>query len=777
MKVSLAWVFDYIDGDWTQIDVQNLVSFFNKTTAEVDTLSKLELDLDLFTLATVHKISPDYITVYSEEDNAEYTCPTRSDLMQGDCCLLKKCGNAYTWVTLSDLGSSKDTVLPPLSCSKQLRAGGWKKTVNTQDYILDIDNKSITNRPDMWCHRGVAREMAALLKLPFKPLNQFVVPQKTNTCNVPMIPATNDNPFTIVIKNDTVVNRYCGLYCELSESRASSVTMAFRLARIDCRVINAIVDGTNYVMFDIGQPLHAFDAHKVKTRTIETRLAYQQESVSLLDGQTVLLTQDDYVITDGNNPIALAGIMGGSSTAVDRNTKAIFLESAVFDGGTVRKTAARLHLRTDSSARFEKSLDPEQSSVALCRLLKIWQDEGLIVHTISTISCFGKKNISREIVITHDCIEKRLGTHVEPQLVMEILTRLECMVTRTTEGTSITYKIVPPSFRVTKDITVKEDIIEEIGRYYGYGNIPSILPCRAMKPFDVSIVMRTRAIKDCMAYGMAMREVANYAMFDESFLRELQWHPSQSVTIQNPVSENWCRMVTTLIPGLLKNIVANKNERETLRLFEYGRTWHVTNTITEHKVLAGIFYNKKETIDFYQAKSDITKLFAMLKLDVTWKKVDTPEYPWLAPYQTAEIYHNEMKIGYAGKAHCSMLKKLVDGDAFMFELDVDFLLKYKPVEKRFVPLAKYPSVERDISIMVPVTHTVESIIALLKKVSEKIISVYLVDFFVKDDWFDKRSLTFRCVLQDPEKTMTAEEVNAIWADLTQTLTAIGAQIR
>jgi len=777
MKVSLAWIFEYINGDWTQVDIKSLVDSFNKTTAEVDGFSKLELDLNLFTLAMVTKISSDHIIVYSKEHDAEYTCSTRSDLLQGDCCLLKKDTKGYRWATMADLGSDKDGILPALSCDEQLVSGAWKQKIDAHDYILDIDNKSITNRPDMWCHRGVAREIAALLKLPLKPIDSFVIPKTVKKCKGLTCHATADNPFTVTIKDESIVKRYCSLYCELPEPRASFVTMACRLARIDCRVINAIVDGTNYVMFDMGQPLHAFDAQKVTTHTVEPRLAHKKESLSLLDGQTVNLTPDDYVITDGKNPIALAGIMGGNSTAVDRDTKCVFLESAVFDGGIVRKTAARFHLRTDSSARFEKSLDPELSSVALCRLLKVWHDEGLSVKTSESISCFGKEYEPRDIVVSHECIEKRLGTHVDPDFVIETLKRLEFTVTRKTEGASVVYNVVPPSFRATKDITIKEDVIEEIGRYYGYGNIPSTLPYREMKPFDVSTMMRTRSIKDCMAYDLEMREVANYAMFDESFLRELQWQPKESVSIRNPVSENWCRMVTTLVPGLLKNIVANKSENDILRFFEYGRVWHPIDTVTERKVLAGIFYNQKGVVDFYQAKSDLSRLFAMLKLDVTWNKIDTPEYPWLAPYQTAEIRHAGTKIGYAGKAHCSVLKKLVDGDVFMFELDADFLLAYKPAAKRFVPLAKYPGVERDVSIMVPATCTVDSIISLLKKVSDKIVSVYLVDFFVKDDWFDKRSLTFRCILQDPEKTMTSEEVDAIWSDLTQALTAIGAQIR
>jgi phenylalanyl-tRNA synthetase beta chain len=290
-------------------------------------------------------------------------------------------------------------------------------------------------------------------------------------------------------------------------------------------------------------------------------------------------------------------------------------------------------------------------------------------------------------------------------------------------------------------------------------------------------MMRVRAIKNCMASALSMHEVCNYAMFDESFLHELQWDPVYTVDIKNPVSENWRRMATTLMPGLIKNVVTNKTEADILQFFEYGRTWHLDETLQECKVLAGIFYNQKNSVDFYVAKAQLTQLFAMLDLNVTWQKVEKPLYPWLAPYQTADIICNDKKIGYAGKAHCSLLKKFVDGDAFMFELDADFLISYNPPSKRFVPTPKYPGVQRDVSVMVPSAVTVDSLLNALKNVSDIVVKVSLVDFFIKEDWFDKRSLTFRVWLQDPEKTMTTQQVDAVWSCVTQTLTSMNAEIR
>ena len=777
MKVSLAWLFEHINGDWTKVDIPLLIDLFNKTTAEIAGFSKLELDLTPFTLVTVSKVGHSDVTARSEELSKTIELTARPDIYDGECYLVKKDGAQFRWATMRDIGSEKESLLPALYCPQDLLGGSWKKNIKTHDYIFDIDNKSITNRPDMWGHRGVAREIATLLKLNLIPLQEFLVSKAVKYCDGLESLSELDNPFIVKVEDPLIVKQYASIYCDHIEQRASTIAMIFALARVDCRPINSIVDGTNYVMFDLGQPMHAFDAAKVATRIIVPRKAKEKEALTLLDGQTVELIPDDYLITDGKKPLALAGVMGGQASAVDRDTNAVFIESAVFDGGTIRKTAARLHIRTDSSARFEKSLDPNQSSVAILRLLKVWHDAGVQVQSAGQINLIGHMAKPGEIIITHDCIEKHLGVTIPCEFVTETLTRLEFLVREDAFAEQTTYIITVPTFRGTKDVTIKEDIIEEVGRNFGYGNIPAHLPSRITKPHDITPMMRLRTIKNCMAYALSMREVCNYAMFDESFLRELKWNPAYTVDIKNPVSENWRRMVTTLIPGLIKNVVTNKTDADILQFFEHGRTWQLKSTLQENNVLAGIFYSQKNTIDFYVARAQITRLFAMLNLEVTWQKVEKPSYPWLAPYQTADIIHSGKNIGYAGKAHCSLMKKFVDGDAFMFELDADFLVDYKPQFKRFIPSPKYPGVQRDVSIMVPSTVTVDTLLQALKKVSDIIVNVALVDFFIKEDWFDKRSLTFRLFLQDPDKTMTTEQVDAIWARVIKTLTSMDAEIR
>lgn len=777
MKVSLAWIYDHINGDVTNVNVAQLADLFNKTTAEMTDVQKINLDLKALTLAKVTQLNKKEAVVFSPEFNKEYNLPGRIDIAQDYYYLIIHDSENYRWATIAGIGGNKEGLLPAFYCPEPLVAGEWKKEIEAEDYILEIDNKSITNRPDMWCHRGVAREVAALLKQSLNPIEDFLAHKVVKEYEGLTAPSSLDNPFGITVEQNNLCKRYVGLYVDYIEPRPSMLNMAFRLARVESRPINAIVDGTNYVMLDVGQPLHAFDATKFQTRSIVTRCAQSKEQLTLLDGQVLELTDQDYLITDGNHPIALAGIMGGASTAVDQKTQSIFLEAACFDAGIIRKTTVRYHLRTESSVRFEKALDPNLTILALLRLLRIWQDTKMNMRAAEHINAIGHFAVEPEIVVTHECIQKCIGTSIAEDFVINTLKQLEFKVTKDPYACATTYIVKVPTFRATKDITIKEDIVEEIARFFGYGSIPVCLPIREMGSFSLHDCVRTRAIKECMAYSLSMNEVCNYAMFDESFIGQLEWEPHHTIGIKNPVSENWRRMVTTLIPGLLKNVLTNKSEADSLRFFEWGRTWEFGTKPVERKVLAGIFFDQKKSVDFYETKALLMRLFKRFEIDVVWQKIDDPEFPWLAPYQSAYIMHKGTKIGYAGKGHCALLGRLFEGDTFMFELDGDFLQNYQAPHVTFVPVPKYPGVERDVSLLVRAVLTVDHLAGVIKDVDPTIVSVQLIDFFTKEDWLDKRSLTFRCLMLDPNKTLTTQEVDVIWSQVISTLQQLGAQVR
>lgn len=773
MKLSIAWIFDHIQADWKQTDIPKLVDTFNRTTAEIEHFYKVSLDLDLFTLARVISVRPDAVVVESSELKKEISLPYRDDAVEGHLFLVKKEGKAFQWATVRDWHCNKDGLLPAFYCDEQQCSGSWKKDFEVEDYIIDVDNKSITHRPDMWGHRGFAREIAAILKVPCELLEHFLVDKKIKQYDSYNAPKSEQNPFSLDVKDPEICKRFVGFYMDQVEQKPSSLWMAYRLLRVDTRAIDALVDATNYVMLDVSQPMHAFDAQKIASHNIVVRFARNKEKLTLLDGETVELTSHDCVVTDGKNPIALGGVMGGLSTAVTPTTNALFLEAACFDATTIRRTAAQFKKRTEASARFEKSLDPNQNTTAILRFLKLLDQMHVKRNDADEIVSLGKRAQEVEITITHDCIEQKLGTTVSSDFVISMLERLAFAVSFS-DGL---YTIFVPTFRCTKDVTIKEDIVEEVGRFFGFESIERILPSREMASFSLNAVLRKRSIKRLLAYSLSMREVYNYAFFDESFLRELQWEPKDTPTIKNPVSENWRRLVTSLIPALLKTVVINKADHDSLRFFEWGRTWTQEKKIIEQNTLAGIFFDQHATIDFYDAKAYVQRLFDLLEMSVSWKKIDAPDQPWFAPYQSAYLMCNGKTIGIAGKMSQPFLDMVAQGDAFIFEIDADFLLNYKEPVHRFIPLPKYPGIIRDISLLVPLHVIVDELVLLIKQADTYVISVDLIDFFEKEEWKDKRSVTFRFEMRDPEKTLTKKEADAVWDKIVVQLHKCGAIVR
>jgi phenylalanyl-tRNA synthetase beta chain len=281
-----------------------------------------------------------------------------------------------------------------------------------------------------------------------------------------------------------------------------------------------------------------------------------------------------------------------------------------------------------------------------------------------------------------------------------------------------------------------------------------------------------------MAYVGLMHEVQNYAIYDEDFLKVLKVQPENLVSIQNPVAEHLKYLVSSLMPHLLKNIVVNVEEHEKIRFFEWGRTWHLEGQkVHEARVLAGILYDKKSPVDFYESKNFLLNIFSFFGLEVTWQRNDAPTEPWFAPHQTADLMVGAKRVGRAGKINQFILQRVAPGDAFIFELDGDFFLSHTPTTKKFVPSSKYPVVERDISMHIPVTLTAQHIAQRIKGVDPKIVHVILIDFFEKKELLDQRSVTFRFVIEDHEKTLTKEEADAIWDLVSAELKNEGAIIR
>ena len=776
MKISLRWLFEHIDASWQSCDVQLLVKRFIESVAEVEEVQELVLDQNVYALGQVTAAFDTEVRLNVPEWTLDCKVTARTHTKVGERYLLFRESASATirWATLADLGSSKDGLVPALFVDDKDLAGSWKKKIAWTDTVLVIDNKSITHRPDMWGHRGFAREVAALLDVPLKPLTDFCTPRarvgEGKTYKAPK------GDVSVAI-HSSACSRFATLSLHDVTMRPSLPSVTFLLARVDARPIDSIVDLTNYVMLDMGQPLHAFDAAHIDGATIGPRSARNGETLVLLDGQKITLSSEDLVIADEQKPLALAGVMGGASSGVSATTQKVVLEAAHFEAATIRRTAARYKLRTEASARFEKTLDPQGNISALERCAKLCRDWQLSVKVAESLVSLGDDVQSGEITISHAFIEARLGSELQSIKIVTILEKLGFNVQLHVVDGETEYHILVPTFRSTKDVKISEDIVEELGRSLGYTSIAPVMPLLPAEVKDLHNLNCVRLIKRVMSSALSMRELYSYGLCDEAWLQEIGWQPENTVEIKNPLSEQWRRTVTTLVPALLKAVKDNSIQHDQLRFFEWARVWRNAQEIVEKKALAAIFYDKSGKLSFYDSKAELQKLCDALSFAVSFKRVDEPIYPWYMPHQTAHILVDGVVIGTLGMVHPSYMQHLGNGSAAVVELDGDFLLQHRAPVKRFVPFAKVPSSARDVSLLVPLSLEASRVQSEIAHADERIVAVSLVDFFEKAEWADKRSLTFRYVMQDPEKTLTKEEADAIEQRVVVKLVVLGATVR
>lgn len=776
MKLSLSWIFDHINADWKTVAVTDLVTRFTTQVAEVGHVDYLRFDFTHYSFVTITHKKDTEIHVHSPEWNSLHILTTRPDVQEGKVYLIYKdeLTSIVRWATTKDVGGQKEELLPAWRQHETLLSRAWKTLVELEDYVLEIDNKSINHRPDLWGHRGCAREIAALLGLSLKPLalieQDLPIARFDNA-----VSAAPHNPISVQIKDAKACHRFTGVYLTTEQSPASDLFMGFRLARIDLKPLCLFVDLTNYVMLDLGQPLHAYDANTLTSGTIVPRFAKSGESLHLLDGQTIKLDEHDVVITDGQQPIALAGIMGGMSTRITDQTSHVFIEAASFAASTIRHSSLRHKIRTQASTRFEKGLDPEQTEHALLRMIRLLNN--LMPLSLPELYVFsiGTPSSCPQVKVTHEFLEKRLGTRLLPAQVIDCLEPLEFKVSYE-QGL---YTIDVPSFRGTSDIRLPEDILEEVGRCIGYTLLVPQLPKRITKPSNTYELYRLRRLRSYLADALSMHELSSYAFFDEQFLRELSWQPTDTLQVANPLSEQWKRLVTSLVPHLIRAVVLNSTEHDSMKFFECANIWNPALTPYEQLSLAGVFFEKKQPLDFYNIQAQVIALLNALDIrNLTWQQVEAPEQPWFMPYKTTDIMVGSTYLGRFGAIVPSFLHTVTPGDAYIFEFNAQIIKRYKPQSVLYKQPNRYPDVVRDISILVSLDYTAEQIKASIKKTNPYIVSVDLIDAFTKNEWQSKKSLTFRYLISDTTKTITKTEIDVIHDLVIDTLTTMyGAQIR
>ena len=345
------------------------------------------------------------------------------------------------------------------------------------------------------------------------------------------------------------------------------------------------------------------------------------------------------------------------------------------------------------------------------------------------------------------------------------------------DASNYEYTVTIPTYRATKDINIVEDIVEEVIRSFGFENIKTQMPSRLMDPFNMQEILNIRKIKEHLAYGMQMHELREYMMYDASWVSKLSVDLTSAVSVKSPLSENWTTLVTSLIPHLFKAVTANAVDHNQLRFFEFNRVWSKNSqNFNEEKILAGIMYDKK-SIDFYTAKSELATLFDALGIKVVYKKSENVLPAWYDSYQSSEIHFEDKAIGRLGIVSYAWMHKIVDGQAFIFEIEGEFLENLKPIVKKFKPWSKYQDVLYDISLLVPFTVTSDMLCDAIKKAHANIIDVKVVDFFEKPEWQNHRSITVRYTISDTQKTMTKSDLDLVVASVVDALKGYNVEIR
>lgn len=767
MKVSLRWIFDHIDADYRSIHVPDLVARFNTTVAEIESYHQVQGCSQGLQLAQVQVINGSEVVVRCPETGKEYVLPERGDT-EGIWYLIVVFGKQARWAQLIDLGSSKSGLCGSLHPSEQLKSGSFRAEAESTDWILDVDNKSINHRPDLWGHRGIAREVAAIFGFGLKSLNQLATRQETIGVDEPY-------PIRLNVLDDVVCDRFALQFFPTVDNCASFFSIASRLARVGIRPHSSLVDLTNYVMMDLGQPMHVFDADTFDSESLLVRKGIGGETLKLLDGSSITVTTNDTVVATEHRPLALAGVMGGADSAVSKETTSILLESAHFKPSEIRASSQRHKIRTDSSARFEKNLDPNQNISAIGRFNQLLFQLG-INHVAEPLTVsFGSRITPKTVIVQHEQIETSLGISLEPKFVIQTLEQLGFLVDRL----DTLYTIEVPCFRATRDFDGPEDIVEEIGRYYGYDKIEPRYAQRLTQAFSQETVMQRGRIKRFFAYGAGFQEIATYALYDESFLSSIGYEVSSELVVKDPVSTNYRRPVQSLLPGIAKVVhERSKAAQQKARFFECARVWYIQkDQIIEQDQCAGMIMDQQAGIDFYAGKRLLDGLFSMLRLTVRWKQLQSSESPWYQPHISAQIMYGEEPIGRAGMVNRELYQRIAPGSAFIFELNATVLCEYKPLIQQYVPVSKYPVVLRDISLFIPRSVIVEQVERLLRDTNDTIISVQLVDRFEKPEWHDKRAVTFRLLLQDQQRTLTTQDADEIVQYAIEQLHKIGAEIR
>ncbi len=643
------------------------------------------------------------------------------------------------------------------------------------DVRLNIDNKSITHRPDLWGHQGFAREIAALMGKKFKE-----PADKTILSNI----ASKDN-LKVSIKNSDASPRYSAMVVKNIKIEQSPDWLKAAVTALGMRPINNIVDITNYVMAEIGEPMHAFDRKKLKGDEITVRLAAKDEKIVTLDGRSHDLTTEDIVIADASGPIALAGVMGGGNSEVEESTTEIVLEAATFNPVNIRKTAQRFDSRTEAAMRLEKTLSPEITIDALARCYELIKQIIPGAEAVTGVVDDYPAPVQRAVIdISAEYIRKKIGQNLDDNSIIKTLTALQFDVVNSNGN----LKVTAPHFRSTKDISMKDDVVEEVGRVFGYRNIDPAPPMVVCEP-PVKNLFRyfEREVKDILSGSFSMTEVSGYSFTGEDTLNALKINEDKELRLRNPLSIELDRLRRSIVPNMMNFIKYNQRFFDSFDLFELGRVYlkddrKSTDLVTENFRVAGtVFMKKIETPIFFEAKAIAAGLIEKLRIK-NFKLIPATDNlpPYAHPGRSMKIEVDGKDAGLIFEVHPEAAQAFeFTGNAAIFDMDLNVLFNAEKNPVKFKELQKYPEVPFEISVVADKKTYSETILNIIKKCDKnritdtKVISVYegsqLPD--------DKKSVSIKIIFASKEKTLEPSEIDELQKKVISALNKEGYTLR
>ncbi len=814
MKVSLNWIKDYVDLP-RDLDVSKLTYDLTMSTVEVEGAEILRDKFDKIVVGLVEEVLP--------HPNADKLRVCRTDIGGGEIreivcggvnlspgmkVAVAQPGAMVRWHGEGDLVEIKNAKLRgvesygmicasseiglfdlfpftepativDLSAFDAAPGTNLAVALGVDDVILEIDNKSLTNRPDLWGHYGIARELSALYDAPLKALPDVSLPAESGGLRID-------------IADPDRCPRYAGIKIENVSTKPASFEIQSRIWRVGMRPINAVVDITNYVMLAVGQPTHGFDTGNIEGG-ITVRRARDGETLTLLNDRELTLNEEDLVIADDTEAVALAGVMGGGKDSILGDTTDVILEIANFSALGTRKTAQRYELRTEASIRYEKGIDPQRVDQGIRLACALFAAEFPMMRLAGYVDNYPKPLAPTAVDVSLDWLAKRMGKRLPNETIEAMLRRLGFDVA--IDGDKL--HVVSPTWRSTGDISLPDDIMEEIARLYGYENFEST---PIATTFAHAINQRgeeaERRVREYLSYRCGMQEVFTYPWVEETYLDAFFPDRADMLALATPPAPDERHIRSSLLPNLLRAVADNVRTFDSFAVYELSQVFFDRDYTSPYDERERLPFRRKNLAGaFVSSIADVSSLFRRAKgvLAEMGRYAQTEALSFdqsgPKPYWADDVVWLTVLCGGQHIGSLALLSKksalacgIKQASAMLFEIDVEKLEPLASRSNRFVHLPAYPQVEYDISMLFDESAKWEEIAATAagKPGPDNLVrSVRFVDEYRgKQIEKGKKSVTLRLLLGSETKTLTSEEVDAAANTIAKRLAKkLGGEIR